>query len=507
MEKLFLTNAEIFDGRSFLKGNSVEIENGVITWVGSSTEARYVNSVSHEIIDCDGGLLAPGFIDSHIHLMSLAATLIGWDISCSNGKGLGAFKRSLNEARLRVDGSGWIRCYGYDEVLNAGLFNLDRWLIDEVIPDRPVKISYQSGHGHVLNSAALMCAGITEESVEPEGGFFQREHSTGQLNGVMFECEEFLDSRIPRIGPVAMNKAVAMAGDLLSSNGVTTVVDASFTNDIDRLEHMALVKRKGLLEANVVFMPGVDFVRDFYSDGLRYGTKFGEIWIGPVKIMVTYAEWGFHPCKELLSSMVYNSHANGFPVSIHCVESEVLSLVLSILGEDYLYGDRLEHVACVSEAHLNDMKARGIFVSTQPSFLHRRGDRYIKELKGMELMNLYRVGSLLSNGIPVGISSDAPVTPPNPLEILESALKRTSINGVEFTPNERVKMVDALQMMTSTNALISGLGHLKGEIKVGYDADLVLLGHDFKENVPESRVLESVLMTIISGRLVYHHLS
>ena len=62
-------------------------------------------------------------------------------------------------------------------------------------------------------------------------------------------------------------------------------------------------------------------------------------------------------------------------------------------------------------------------------------------------------------------------------------------------------------MMTSTNALISGLGHLKGEIKVGYDADLVLLGHDFKENVPESRVLESVLMTIISGRLVYHHLS
>ena len=112
MEKLFLTNAEIFDGRSFLKGYSVEIENGVITWVGSSTDARYVNSVSHEIIDCDGGLLAPGFIDSHIHLMSLAATLIGWDISCSNGKGLGAFKRSLNEARLRVDGSGWIRWYG-----------------------------------------------------------------------------------------------------------------------------------------------------------------------------------------------------------------------------------------------------------------------------------------------------------------------------------------------------------------------------------------------------------
>ena len=169
-------------------------------------------------------------------------------------------------------------------------------MIDEVIPDRPVKISYQSGHGHVLNSAALMCAGITEESLEPEGGFFQREHSTGQLNGVMFECEEYLDSRIPSIGPVAMNKAVAMAGDLLSSNGVTTVVDASFTNDIDRLEHMALVKRKGLLEANVVFMPGVDFVRDFYSDGLKYGTKFGEIWIGPVKIMVTYAEWGFHPC-------------------------------------------------------------------------------------------------------------------------------------------------------------------------------------------------------------------
>ena len=506
MAKLFLRNAEIFDGRSFLKGYSVEVVNGIITWIGSSTEANHTKSGSHEMIDCRGGLLAPGFIDSHIHLMSLAATLIGWDISCSNGKGLGAFKRSLNEARIRAAGSDWIRCYGYDEVLNTGLFDLDRWLIDEVIPDRPVKISYQSGHGYVLNSAALMCAGITEESVEPEGAFFQRDHSTGQLNGVMFECEEFLDSRIPRIEPVTMNEAVAMASDLLSSNGVTTVVDASYTNDIDRLEYMGLMKKKGLLEANIVFMPGAEHVNEFYSGGLNYGTKFGEIWIRQAKIMVTYSSGRIHPRKELLSSMVHDCHAHGFPVSIHCVESEVLSLVLPILEEKHLYGDRLEHVACISEAQLNDMKACGIFVSTQPSFLHRRGDRYIRELKGMDLMDFYRMGPLLRSGIPVGISSDAPVAPPNPLEILESALKRTSINGVEFTPNERVNMADALQMMTSTNALISGLGHSKGEVKVGYDADLVLLGHGFKGNVPESRVLESVLMTMISGDIVYDQL-
>jgi len=297
-----------------------------------------------------------------------------------------------------------------------------------------------------------------------------------------------------------------MASNLLSSNGVTTVVDASHTNDIDRLEHMALMKKKGLLEANVVFMPGAGNINEFYSDDLNYGSKFGEIGIGQAKIMVTYSSGRFHPCKELLSSMIHDCHAHGFPVSIHCVEMEVLSLVLSILEEDYLYGDRLEHVAFISESLLNTMKTCGIFVSTQPSFLHRRGDRYIKELKGRELMDLYRVGSLLRNGISVGISSDAPVSPPIPLEILEATLKRTSINGVEFTPSERVKTADALQMMTSTNALISGLGHSKGEIKVGYDADLVLLGHGSKGNMPESRVFESILMTMISGDIVYDHL-
>lgn len=506
MDNVFLTNAEIFNGWSFLKGHSIEIVDGIITWVGPDAQAKYLKSESHDIIDCNGGVLAPGFIDSHIHLMSLAATLIGWDISGSNGKGIDAVRGSLNEARSRSDGCGWIRCYGYDEILNADLFELNRWLIDEVIPDRPVKISYQSGHGCVLNSAALMFTGVSEESLEPEGASFQRDKLTGQLNGVMFECEEFLDSRIPRIDTVTMNDAVAMASNLLNSNGVTSVVDASHTNDIDRLEYLALMKEKGLLEANVVFMPGAECVNEFYSDGLSFGSMFGEIRMGHAKIMVTHSSGTSYPCKELLSSIVNDCHACGFPVSIHCIEMEVLSMVLSILEDDYLYGDRLEHAAFISESLLSRMKTLGVFVSTQPSFLHRRGDRYIKELKGTELTDLYRVGSLLRNGISVGISSDAPVAPPNPLEILKSALKRTSLNGVGFSLSERVNMVDALQMMTSKNALISGLSHSKGEIRVGYDADLVLLDDGSGGNVSETKKFQSVLMTMISGNIVYGHL-
>ena len=55
------------------RANLIEVKNQQIVRVGSDTNLSQVQGA--EMIDCRGGTLLPGFIDSHIHLMALASNI------------------------------------------------------------------------------------------------------------------------------------------------------------------------------------------------------------------------------------------------------------------------------------------------------------------------------------------------------------------------------------------------------------------------------------------------
>ena len=61
-ETIAITNVKIFDGNALTDESTVVIENGVIS--DATTADRTV--------DGQHGTLLPGFIDSHVHLLSLA---------------------------------------------------------------------------------------------------------------------------------------------------------------------------------------------------------------------------------------------------------------------------------------------------------------------------------------------------------------------------------------------------------------------------------------------------
>ena len=114
--------------------------------------ARHLEVAPNEtVLDARGGELLPGLHDHHIHLFAAAAAHDSVD--CNVGSGTLSQCRALLEARLkRATGNDWIRGVDYQE---QQVGELDRWMLDELCPTRPVRIQHRSGKVWVCNSLAL----------------------------------------------------------------------------------------------------------------------------------------------------------------------------------------------------------------------------------------------------------------------------------------------------------------------------------------------------------------
>jgi hypothetical protein len=116
---------------------------------------------------------------------------------------------------------------------------------------------------------------------------------------------------------------------------------------------------------------------------------------------------------------------------------------------------------------------------------------------------LYRIKSLLDEGLVVAASSDSPVVPDNPLVGIYSAVTRRAESGQQLLPEECVSAGQALAMYTINAAYASFEEDQKGSITEGKLADLVLLSDD-PTGVPPGEIKDiKVEMAIIGGEVVW----
>ncbi|HTM83735.1 MAG TPA: amidohydrolase family protein, partial [Mycobacterium sp.] len=64
---------------------AMAVRNGVVAWLGSDAvgTAQFPDA---EIVDLAGGFVAPGFVDSHVHLTATGLTLIGLDLRAATSR-------------------------------------------------------------------------------------------------------------------------------------------------------------------------------------------------------------------------------------------------------------------------------------------------------------------------------------------------------------------------------------------------------------------------------------
>ena len=107
----------------------------------------------------------------------------------------------------------------------------------------------------------------------------------------------------------------------------------------------------------------------------------------------------------------------------------------------------------------------------------------------------------LSNNIPMGIHSDAPITPLGPLFTAWCAVNRITASGRVLGKNECISVADALYAITLGAAYTLKLDGEIGSIEAGKHADFAVLEDDPTQVAPADLKDVRVWGTVQAGRV------
>ena len=454
--RIFL-NTTVFDGFKLRSVKSILVNHEGSIELDPPAAFNSKLALKAKKIDGQGLTLVPPFHDTHMHLLSYAANILSYDIRSETAVSKNRIADLVKKAAFIQRNSNMVRLQGLEHNFQEGVSFVDRNLLDQALPDRPLIIQTTSGHAHILNSVALNLAGIKESTNEPPGVTFERTLTDGKLNGVIYESGEYLERKLPSLEAGLMKDGIISALTLIHSRGINYLTDATHLNDISRYELISKIIDEFSLNMHLIFMPGVPALRAFVEAGRTYRSTEGKMMVGHSKIMMTNSSGVLHPDKKEFQEMVRESHFQGFPVAIHSVDMDSIDLILEVLKNEYLLGDRIEHASELRDDQIVKMASLGVSVSTQPSFIYERGDTYLSSQPGSNINSLYRINSLRKAGITVSASSDSPVTYPDPMKTIYSAMTRKTKSGKVLNSKESISTLDSLRMLTTDSVTISGL--------------------------------------------------
>ncbi len=488
----------------------VAIKGDKILLVAGNDQEESVRGARTKIIDCHGKTVVPGFNDAHCHIFSLVRKVLSTDLSPSSVSSISDIKGVIRQKAQNTPPGQWIIGTDYNDFYLAEKRHPTRRDIDEVAPHHPIVLSHRSLHACVLNSLALSLAGITTETPEPPGGLIDRDINTGEPTGILFEMLGYIRHKVmPPMNEAELTKGIALVNQHYLSQGITSLQDATITNDYQRWQIYQAFMDAGKLKSRMYLMTGVELLREFQEAGLVFKSGDIHLRIGGIKIVLGEVTGQLYPSQPELNRLVLDAHRTGYQVAIHAVQpNEVEAAIIAL---EYVYSQlpqtgrrhRIEHCSECPPGLLTRLKKLRAVVVTQPPFLYFSGERYLTTVPADRQQYLYRIKSFLKSGLVVAGSSDSPIVPDNPLIGIYAAITRQAQSGQQILSNECISAGQALAMYTINAAYVSCEEDIKGSITRGKLADMVILSDDPTKVPPEQIKDIKVEMTIIGGKVVW----
>jgi predicted amidohydrolase YtcJ len=514
MDRKAVINASIYMGCGEV------IDKGFLTWYGSQIEEvggmpGFVRAGGVEVVDLPGGLVLPGLVDSHIHLVGYAMALRRIDLAAT---------RSLEEAleliRTYADGlrkGEWLLGRGWDKQ-HWGLDRFpDRALLDQVTPNNPAALSSRDGHLVWVNSAGLAVLGLDESGIVVEGGEVTTDDA-GRPTGIFKEkAAGLVLGRLDSPDPEAVSAALPDACRRLVALGITGVHTSEDTLSMRALDHAV---GQGMVSLNTIRMLEVGDPRDIDT-----ASEVPEV--THIKILADGALGSQTACmlepycgqpdnlgimavsKPRLLELVGRSVEAGFSVAIHAIGDRANMEVLDVFeevrgtdaGKDAIL--RVEHVQVLRPEDIDRFGRLGVIASVQP--IHLVGDRPVAEKYwGARSRHAYAFRSILDTGGTLAFGSDAPIEDPDPLKGIHAAVARRDplIPGATaWNPAECITVAQAVDAYSLGASLAAGTQSSTGSIRPGMRADLTVLDRNIMSAGPEHLKDAGVVMTVIRGRV------
>lgn len=484
-------------------GRNVLVDRGRVVAVGGGNLLT-VDAVRH---DLGGRWVVPGFIDSHVHLMStfLAVNALILDRATSVNDVLERLREYAETHDQQI-----IFGRRLSEFSLAERRLPTRAELDWVVPDRPVVLNSVEFHTLVLNSAAFDLVGVplTRAGFEkdPAG------HFTGTLRGTAAALT------IKRIYAL-MGDDVIMAGRDATmaaalARGVTTLMAVEGGAMFERRHAELVAEQRHSFPIDVELFYSVTDVREALRLGLpRIG---GDVFLDGsfrshnAALDEPYRDrpgdrGSLHFSRTELTEFVEDAHVLGLQVAIHAVGPRAIERTLdayaSVLAR-HPAGDhrhRIEHFELPRPEQIDRAAELGIVLAVHPLYEHfyrEPGDMYDVRLGPERALRTNPLRQLLDAGVPLAGCSDSDVLPLDPLLGMHAAVNHRN-------PASRITPYEALRLFTSGSAFGMFAERQKGVLAPGRAADFVVLGDDPLACAPERLKDVPVLATYKDGRRLY----
>ncbi|MEJ7796504.1 MAG: amidohydrolase [Nocardioides sp.] len=533
-------NGSVFDGHRYLGAGEVVVAEGRIVALLDDDAGALAVPPGTEVVDLQGGLLAPGFVDAHVHAVQGGLERIRCDLS--EGETREDYLDTIAEYAARhpelpwILGGGWAMSVFPDGTPTAAE-------LDAVIADRPVFLPNRDHHGAWVNTRALEIAGIDASTPDPPHGRFERD-AAGVPTGTLHEgAMNAVARHAPDTDPDECYAALLAGQAYLHSLGVTGWQDA-IVGDYAGMDDPGPVyleaARRGDLTAYVVGALWWD--RDRGEEQVasllerREAYSHGRFRATSVKIMQDGIAENFtaamtspyldrcghatanrgHSFVEpgALEASVARLAAEGFQVHVHGIGDRGVREVLEAFAAAAGPGDLRHHVAHLQVVHPDDVARFGeLGVAANLQMLWACFDDQMVELTLPFLGEVrsgwqYPFGDFHRTGARLVAGSDWPVSTPDPLAAIHVAVNRTAYGATgragtdPFLPGQALALETAFAAYTSGSAWINHRDDA-GVLRPGAVADLVALDRDPFAGEPGKIGAGSVVSTWIDGVPVF----
>jgi predicted amidohydrolase YtcJ len=470
--------------------------------VDSDYEVGFLEGAGTEVIDCDGGVVLPGFIDAHTHLEMVGRRLIHADLSGAPDPET-AVERLADRAAATDD--EWVLGYGYDESGWPDGEYLTRDQLDRVSDTRPVVAFREDMHVASVNGVVLDRHGgeMPDGDVRTAGG-----RPTGVLVegavDVLFEYTAPDRAETRRLVTAARDRAHA-----LGVTGVHEMVRNSHAprvyRELDREGELALRVQlnywtdhlDALAELGATTGHGSEMVRvgavKSYTDG-SFGGRTAKLTDPYTDADAdTTGQWVVEPAE--LAEHVARADEAGLQFAAHAIGDAAVEATLDAYADATPRRNRVEHAELLTDAAIERFAELGVVASVQPNFLKwAREDGLYEARLGDRAARTNRYADLLAAGVPLAFGSDC--MPLGPLFGVQQAVTAPAAA-------QRLTVTQALRAYTRGGAYAAGEEHELGTVASGKRADLVVLEASPWAVAGDAIADIDVVHTVVDGAVVY----
>jgi len=406
-----------------------------IAWIGDDGGSGLYADDADVSIDLRGALVAPAFVDAHVHLTSTGLTLTGLDLSGC---------RSLGECLARITraaqgAAGVLLGHGWDESDWPEGRAPSTMEIDACAGDRPAYLSRVDVHSALASTAlrALVPHAHAADGWSDQGPVAREAHHAVR------------DAAFASITPAQRQHAQRTALRRAALCGIASVHEnagPTISSATDLMEVLALGRTPDMPEVVGYWgrLGGQDEARDLGARGAA-GDLFVDGSLGshtaclshPYVDAVPSTRGASYITAEQVAEHVVASTRSGSQAGFHVIGDRATQIVLDgfaaasdQVGVEAMRAarHRLEHLEMPDEHHLRTLADLGTVASVQPAFDAAWGGpdgMYARRLGPVRAAALNPFSAMLSAGVVLAFGSDAPVTPLDPWGTVRAAAWHT----------------------------------------------------------------------------------